>query len=106
MPLNLPQQAGQSCTLGIRTIISLRTHGVAEDELNMTPPYPEIATVQASLEDFTDTEFVQQWAKSGLGCTTLYYGDALRRWPHGTPPSRWGSPAASTTTAIGPYLIM
>lgn len=66
---------------GIRTIISLRTHGLAEDELNITPPYPDIATVQASIEDFTDTEFVQQWAESGLWCTPLYYGDALRRWP-------------------------
>lgn len=66
---------------GIRTIISLHTHGMAEDALNFTPPHPDLETVQVAIEDITDTEFVQQWAASELWCTPLYYKDALRRWP-------------------------
>jgi protein-tyrosine phosphatase len=52
-----------------------------EDEFNFTPPYPDLVPVPAAIEDFTDAEFVRQWAESGLWCTPLYYGDALRRWP-------------------------
>ena len=66
---------------GIRTIITLRTHGMAEDELDLTPPYSDLVTVQVAIEDITDSEFVQQWAASELWATPLYYKDALRRWP-------------------------
>lgn len=66
---------------GIRTIISLRTYGMVEDELNFTSPYPDIATVQAEIEDVTDKDFVLQWASKDLWCTPLYYQDALQRWP-------------------------
>lgn len=66
---------------GIRTIISLRTYGMEEKELDVMPPRPDIVTVQAEIEDITDTEFREQWAGSGLWCTPLYYKDALRRWP-------------------------
>jgi protein-tyrosine phosphatase len=66
---------------GIRTIITLRTNGMAEDELNIKPRYPDLETVQVAIEDITDTEFVQQWVDSSLWCTPLYYKDALRRWP-------------------------
>ncbi len=66
---------------GIRTIISLRTDGMTEDELNVTPHYPDIATVQVAIEDITDAEFAQQWANTNLWGTPLYYKDALRRWP-------------------------
>jgi protein-tyrosine phosphatase len=66
---------------GIRTIITLRTHGMVEDELNFTSPYADIATVQAAIEDVTDPDFAQKWAASGLWSTPLYYQDALRRWP-------------------------
>ncbi|NTV35837.1 MAG: tyrosine-protein phosphatase [Anaerolineaceae bacterium] len=66
---------------GIRTIITLRTHGMLEDELNFTSPYPDIVTVQAAIEDVTDKEFVQQWAATDLWCTPLYYKDVLQRWP-------------------------
>lgn len=66
---------------GIRTIISLRTHGMVEDELNITPPYSDLVTVQVEIEDVTDKEFVQQWASTELWSTPLYYKDALRRWP-------------------------
>ena len=68
-------------TYGIRTIISLHTYGMVEDELNVTPPYPDIVTVQAEIEDITDREFVQQWVNNNLWGTPLYYKDALRRWP-------------------------
>ncbi len=66
---------------GIRTIISLRTYGMAEDELNFTSPYPDLVTVQAEIEDITDMEFVQRWVVSNFWGTPLYYQDALRRWP-------------------------
>jgi protein-tyrosine phosphatase len=66
---------------GIRTIISLRTVGMVEDELNFTPPYPDLVTIQAAIEDITDREFLQQWAVTELWGTPLYYKDALRRWP-------------------------
>lgn len=65
---------------GIRTIISLRTHGM-EEEPDLTPPYPDLRTVKAAIEDVTDMEFAQKWAGSGLWCTPLYYRDALQRWP-------------------------
>ena len=66
---------------GIRTIITLRTHGLVEDELDFTPPHADLVKVQVELEDITDMEFVQQWVTSDLWCTPLYYKDALRRWP-------------------------
>jgi hypothetical protein len=66
---------------GIRTILSLHTDGMAEEELHVTPPYPDLTTVRVAIEDLTDTDFVQTWASSGLWCTPLYYRDALRRWP-------------------------
>jgi protein-tyrosine phosphatase len=57
------------------------THSVVEDELDFSPPHPDLATVQVAIEDITDAEFVQQWVSSDLWCTPLYYQDALRRWP-------------------------
>ena len=66
---------------GIRTIITLRTHGMTENELDVSPPYSDIATVQAPIEDITDTEFVHRWVDSSLWGTPLYFEDALRRWP-------------------------
>jgi protein-tyrosine phosphatase len=66
---------------GIRTIITLRTVGMVENELNFKPRYPDIATVQAAIEDVTDPEFLQQWADTNLWSTPLYYKDALQRWP-------------------------
>jgi len=66
---------------GIRTIISLRTHGFDEkDYLEVAPPYPDIEAVKVDIEDVTDTEFVNQWFHSGLWATPLYYADALNRW--------------------------
>jgi len=66
---------------GIRTIITLRTYGMVEDELDFTSPYPDLVTIQAAIEDITDTEFVQQWVDTNYWGTPLYYRDALRRWP-------------------------
>ena len=66
---------------GIRTIITLRTYGMTEDELNFTSPYPDLVTVQVAIEDITDKEFLQKWAATDLWATPLYYQDALRRWP-------------------------
>ena len=65
---------------GIRTIITLRTDGMVEEELNITPPYADITVVQVAIEDVTDTQFLDQWAATGLWSTPLYYADALRRW--------------------------
>lgn len=66
---------------GVRTIITLRTHGLEEEELNFAPPYPDLITVQVAIEDITDEEFVRQWVDTGFWCAPLYYRDALHRWP-------------------------
>ena len=66
---------------GIRTILTLSTHGKTEDELNISPPHSDIVTVQVAIEDLTDMEFLHKWAASDLWCTPLYYSDVLRRWP-------------------------
>jgi protein tyrosine/serine phosphatase len=66
---------------GVRTIISLRTLGVAEPEPDITPPYADIAVIAAPIEDLSDREFVQQWVQTNFWGTPLYYADALQRWP-------------------------
>jgi protein-tyrosine phosphatase len=66
---------------GIRTILTLRTHGMTENELDFASPYAGIVTLQAAIEDITDQEFLEKWARSGLWSTPLYYKDALQRWP-------------------------
>lgn len=66
---------------GVRTIVSLRTYGMTEDDLNVASPYPDIVIVQAEIEDITDEEFVEQSVNTSLWGTPLYYRDALRRWP-------------------------
>jgi protein-tyrosine phosphatase len=66
---------------GIRTIISLRTHGMTEDHPVITPPQSDIKVVSVEIEDVTDKEFATKWASSDLWGTPLYYSDALTRWP-------------------------
>lgn len=66
---------------GIRTIISLRTHGQVEDVLDTAPRPSAITTEYAEIEDITDTEFLKKWVANDLWCTPLYYRDALNRWP-------------------------
>ncbi len=66
---------------GIRTIISLRTHGMDEKDYPIVvPPYSDIQVLSVEIEDVTDKEFVEKWASSELWCTPLYYQDALDRW--------------------------
>ena len=66
---------------GIRTIVSLRTHGLDEkDHPVVSTPYSDITVVSVEIEDITDKEFVAQWFDSGLWGTPLYYRDALLRW--------------------------
>ena len=68
---------------GIRTIVSLRTHGFDEkDHPIVVPPYPEITVVSVEIEDVTNKEFVEKWATSDLWGTPLYFTDALTLWPH------------------------
>lgn len=68
---------------GIRTIVSLRTHGFDEkDHPIVTPPYPDINVVSVEIEDVTNKEFVEKWATSDLWGTPLYYTDALNLWAH------------------------
>jgi hypothetical protein len=52
-----------------------------EDELDVTPPYPDIAVVKVEIEDVTDKEFVDRWANTNLWGTPLYHEDTLHRWP-------------------------
>jgi protein tyrosine/serine phosphatase len=66
---------------GIRTIVTLHTHGMTEEHLNIRPPYPDLAMIQVAIEDVTDAGFVQQWVEKGLWSTPIYYRDALQRWP-------------------------
>ncbi len=66
---------------GIRTIVSLCTHGLVEEKLDIVPPYSDLIVVKVPIEDVTDADFVQQWVNSGWWSTPLYYKDALRRWP-------------------------
>lgn len=66
---------------GIRTILSLRTHGMVEDVPDSAPRPAGLTTLCAAIEDVTDLAFRQQWASSELWCTPLYYRDALERWP-------------------------
>jgi protein-tyrosine phosphatase len=66
---------------GIRTIISLRTHGLVEDFPDAAQRPSDITTMEIAIEDFTDGEFIKQWVDTNLWCTPLYYRDALGRWP-------------------------
>ena len=53
---------------------------MVEDELDFTPPCPDITIIQAAIEDFTDLEFKERWVRTDLRAISLYYRDALRRW--------------------------
>jgi protein-tyrosine phosphatase len=66
---------------GIRTIISLRTHGMVEDNPDSAPRPSDLTTIFVDVEDVTDTEFAQRWGTNDLWCTPFYYQDALKRWP-------------------------
>ena len=66
---------------GIRTVISLRTHGLVEDISDIVPRPPDVESMIVEIEDVTDMEFAQKWASSDLWSTPLYYSEALNRWP-------------------------
>ena len=65
---------------GIRTIISLCTHGKIEDVPDTAPRPSDLTTICVAIEDATDAEFAQ-WIMNDLWSTPLYYRDALKRWP-------------------------
>lgn len=68
---------------GIRTIVSLRTHGFDEkDHPIVVPPHPDIQVVSVEIEDITNKDFVEKWAKTDLWGTPLYFTDALNLWSH------------------------
>jgi protein tyrosine/serine phosphatase len=66
---------------GVRTIITLRTHGQEEEFPDAAPRPADLTALDAVIEDVTDGEFVQQWVVNNLWSTPLYYRDALQRWP-------------------------
>ena len=65
---------------GIRTIVSLRTHGL-DDHPIVIPPHSDLKITAVEIEDVTDMDFREKWASSELWSTPLYYRDALTRWP-------------------------
>ncbi|MCL4275493.1 MAG: tyrosine-protein phosphatase [Anaerolineales bacterium] len=68
---------------GIRTILSLRTHGLEEkDHPIVVSPRSDIQVVSVEIEDVTNKEFVEKWATSDLWGTPLYWIDALNLWAH------------------------
>ncbi len=67
---------------GIRTIITLATDGLPDDVPADTMPRPaDIVTLRCAIEDYADTDFVQQWVMTDLWATPLYFYDAMKRWP-------------------------
>lgn len=66
---------------GVRTIITLRTHGMVEPELDFKSPYGDIHVIQAPIEDITDDEFLERYALTDLWGTPMYFTDAYERWP-------------------------
>lgn len=66
-------------THGIRTIIDLRSD--QERKAGLTPSEAGLTTIPMPLEDYTDTEFWQQWRDTGLWVTPLYYQAFLNRFP-------------------------
>ena len=68
---------------GIRTIVSLRTHGFDEkDHPIVAPPHSDIQVVSVEIEDVTNKDFVEKWATTDLWGTPLYWTDALNLWAY------------------------
>ena len=66
---------------GIRTIISLRTDGLEEDDLVLPDRLDGLDVVALAIEDLKEKEFLETWAATDLWSTPLYYQDAIARWP-------------------------
>jgi len=66
----------------------LETGGLsAEDAAKANRPVPLPAgsgldAVRLPIEDGSDQEFMDQWARSGLWGTPLYFADPFQRWPN------------------------
>ena len=76
-----PKGWGALYAHGIRTIISLRTDGMEEDDLVLPENLHDLEWLHMAIEDLGDQEFLEQWAASELWSTPLYYQDAIKRWP-------------------------
>jgi protein-tyrosine phosphatase len=66
---------------GIRTILTLTTHGQVEELPDAAPRPADLTNLSAAIEDITDQEFLKRWVVNDLWSTPLYYRDALQRWP-------------------------
>lgn len=66
---------------GVRTIISLRTDGIEEDDLILPDHLDGLDAVAVAIEDVNDLAFRETWAATDLWSTPLYYQDAIARWP-------------------------
>lgn len=66
---------------GIRTILSLETDGIEDEAVVVPEDYAGLTVIPAAIEDLSDKQFLEIWAKSGLWSTPLYYRDAIARWP-------------------------
>lgn len=66
---------------GIRTIITLRTEGMSEYDIDPQVIPAGIELLSVAVEDLGDKEFLHKWAATDLWSTPLYYQDALQRWP-------------------------
>ncbi len=81
-PAKLSPQGWESLYAhGIRTIISLRTDGIEEEDLVLPEHFSDLESVPLAIEDLSDKEFLEKWAKTDLWSTPLYYQDAISRWP-------------------------
>ncbi|WP_354183226.1 tyrosine-protein phosphatase [Arthrobacter sp. UYP6] len=82
----------QLASYGIRTIVSLETGGLDEEaalRANRPVEVPEgisAELLRLPVENASDDDFMQRWARTGLWATPLYFKDALERWPdlHGS----------------------
>jgi len=66
---------------GIRTIIELCSYGEERKLADAAPRPAELTTVPVEIEDVTDGEFRRRWIETDLWGTSLYFADALARWP-------------------------
>lgn len=69
------------CDHGIRTVISLCTHGLEESIPDIAPRPSDIDSLIVEIEDVTDPAFRERWGRSYLWSTPYYYSDAIARWP-------------------------
>ena len=66
---------------GIRNIVSLYTHGLPPTEHDKKERPAGLHHIPVAIEDFTDNEFVEKYANTGLWGTPLYFAGAMKQWP-------------------------